>query len=89
MSHAQAALLVPQRTSAALLCSSAARLHRSLKELLRSHRLVKVQVNGAKGDDAAVAAVAAQLAQQAAGDAQLLQVRVRMQEPPLQLPPKP
>jgi RNA-binding protein YhbY len=49
---------------------------RSLSELLGHHKLIKVQLNGARDEAAAVAAAAADLARQAGDAAVLLQVRV-------------
>lgn len=48
---------------------------RSLSELVASHKLVKVQHNGARGDPKAIAAAAAALHEQTEGAIELLQVK--------------
>lgn len=48
----------------------------SLKELLNAHKMVKVQLNGAR-DDAEVAAAAADMSERLAGAGAVLQVGVR------------
>lgn len=48
---------------------------RSLGELLSSHKLVKVQLNGARDDSELVEQVAAGVVQQSAGAAELLQIK--------------